>query len=640
MNKIEGNFMTSRVLTVMFTDIKGFTDRTSKTSREQLLALLDAHEQLLLPIAHKFNGNLVKTLGDSLLLTFESPTNAVLCAMLMQEKLREYNNQQNDDDLINVRIAINSGEVEQRKGDIFGEAVNIAARIEGITEADEIYLTESVYLAMNKAEVPSSEVGKRRLKGIPEAIKVYRVIQDPNSSDYQDLLQNLKDNSASIKGNINPSFDTINENKQVIKPWWFAALAALLLIMIGLVTFDIFDPLAKPLQQVELATQDKSFGLAYSRADKLFEQYPDDERVHKVTYLIAQAQNNHLIATEQFEKAIETIKKVQTSRSHLNLDEIHKQTVWKMVKTYYPTNPFVRTKLTPLLRNHPDDAQLLKNIIVLMGQGTSKGPSNQALSAAILLAKHHQIEMTEQEGLTLLEAMSYESAEREQAAKLRKLVATRYKDGFTKAYVWLDKGIGDERLNSYLLLDEYAQLSDHQRFIYHLRNIEQLFTADRIFLYQSIGWLSEHKNNWLTFVKNTAPLNNIKVFNSLHNMDSTPEFKQLMKLLSGPLLALVEPMLFDWLDNKRIAYRVNAFPILENSNSADKIDLEKYQKLNLTAFDASYTPRAFRAAITYFSNKGELDILKKAESIHLSYKDFGRSPFNAALIQEALKNDN
>jgi len=631
--------MTSRVLTVMFTDIKGFTDRTSKTSREQLLSLLDAHEQLLLPIAHKFNGHLVKTLGDSLLLTFESPTNAVLCAMLMQEKLREYNIQQNEEDLINVRIAINSGEVEERKGDIFGEAVNIAARIEGITDADEIYFTESVYLAMNKAEVPSSEVGKRRLKGIPEAIKVYRVIQDPNSSDYQTLLQSLKNNSTSTQGNANPTVNTIKENRQVIKPWWFAALAALLLIMIGLVTFDIFDPLAKPLQQVEVAIKEKSFGLAYSRADKLYEQYPDDERVHHVTYLITEAQNGHLIVTEQFDKAIETIKSVKKIRPHINLDELHKQTVWKMVQTYYPTNPFVRTKLSALLKNHPDDAQLLKNIIALMGQGTSKGPSNQALSAAILLAKHHKIEMTEQEGLTLLEAMSYESAEREQAAKLRKLVATRYKTGFEQAVIWLDKGIGDERLNSYLLLDEYAELTEHQRFIYHIRNIEQLFTADRQFLYQSIGWLNEHKKNWLSFVKNTAPLNNIKVFNSLHNMDSTPEFKQLAALLSTELLPLVEPMLFDWLDNERIAYRVNAFHILNNSHSADKIDLNKYHKLNLTEFDASYTPRAFRAAIAYFSNKGQLDILQNAKSIHLSYNDFGRSPFNAELIQKALNSD-
>ena len=409
--------------------------------------------------------------------------------------------------------------------------------------------------------------------------------------------------------------------------------------MIALITFDIFDPLAKPLQQVEVAIQDKSFGLAYSKVDKLFENYPDDERVHQAIYLIAKAQNGHLIATEQFDKAIKTIDTVQQTRPHINLDELHKQTVWKMVQTYYPTNPFVRTKLTPLLKNHPDDAQLLKNIIVLMGQGTSKGPSNQALSAAILLAKHHQIAMTEQEGLTLLEAMSYESAEREQAAKLRKLVANRYTEGFDQAAIWLDKGIGDERLNSYLLLDEYAQLTEQQRFIYHIRNIEQLFTADRQFLYQSITWLNEHKEIWLPFVKNTAPLNNIKVFNSLHNMDSAPEFKQLMALLSVELLTLVEPMLFDWLDNERIAYRVNAFHILKNSHSADKIDLDKYHKINLTEFDAAYTPRAFRSAVKYFTNKGDSDILEQAKRIHISYKGFGRSAFNAELIQKALNKD-
>ncbi len=629
--------MTSRVLTVMFTDIQGFTDRTSKTSRQQLLSLLDAHEKLLLPVAKQFNGHLVKTIGDSLLLTYESPTNAVLSAMLMQQKLREYNAIQNDGEFIKIRIAINSGEVEQRKGDIFGEAVNIAARIEGITEADEIYFTESVYLAMNKAEVPSSEVGKRRLKGIPETIKVYRVIQDPHSDDYQSLMNNLNESNsrAVVK---TPSGASVNNNvERFLKLPWIIAIACFSIIAIIFIGFNLIDPLSKPLKDINVAIENKSFGLAYSRADALYQQYPDELQVHQALYHIAEAENKQLIKTEQFDKALEKIQQVQETRKHLDLSELSKQTTWKMVQTYYPTNPFVRSKLTPLLKNHPDDETLLKDIISLMGVDTHRGPYVQALSAVILLAKHHANPLTEQEGKTLLHAMSNESAERETAAKLRKLVATRYPEGFKQAYHWLDTGKGDERLNSYKLLNEYATLTDEQRFIYHVRNLEQLYTSDRLFLYESINWLTDNKIKWQNFVEVAPKLNNLKLFNQLHNIEKTPEYKKMADLISIPLLPLVEELLLQWIDSDKLAYRANSYYFLSRSKLANKIDVGKYHQRNLTEFDAHYTPRAFKAAISYFVEQNDRSVLVTAMNTHISYKGFGRSAHNAELIKQAIK---
>lgn len=173
----------------MFTDLKGFTERTSRISRTMMRTLLRVHEELVLPIIRRFGGTLVKNIGDAFLVTFESPTNAVLCGLVIQDTFTEYNNHTEAvDEKLEIRIAINSGEVEIRDGDVYGEAVNIAARIESITEVNEVYFTESVYLAMNKHEVPSSEVGLRRLKGIPEEIKIYKVIQDRESSIYKAAL--------------------------------------------------------------------------------------------------------------------------------------------------------------------------------------------------------------------------------------------------------------------------------------------------------------------------------------------------------------------------------------------------------------------------------------------------------------------
>jgi len=162
----------------MFTDIKGFTHRTSHSSRKQLEMLLDLHDQLILPIFKEFNGNVIKTIGDAFLVTFHSPTEAVLCGMEIQKQLLKYNEGVEMGDRIEIRIAVNAGEVAVKNKDIFGEPVNIAARLEGAAEAGDIYFTEAVYLAMNKAEIPTAEVGYRHFKGIPEEIKVYKVINE------------------------------------------------------------------------------------------------------------------------------------------------------------------------------------------------------------------------------------------------------------------------------------------------------------------------------------------------------------------------------------------------------------------------------------------------------------------------------
>ena len=166
---------TTRHLTILLTDIKGFTDKTSSKSRAEISTMLDEHRAVVLPLLEARGGHLVKTIGDAFLMTFESPTNAVLAGVSVQEALAKLNEGRAADDRLEIRIAINSGEVNLMENDVFGEAVNITARIEGIAEAGQVYFTEAVYLAMNKSEVPSSEIGLMQLKGIPEKIRVYKV---------------------------------------------------------------------------------------------------------------------------------------------------------------------------------------------------------------------------------------------------------------------------------------------------------------------------------------------------------------------------------------------------------------------------------------------------------------------------------
>ena len=83
--------MGTQNLTIMFTDIKGFTSRTSDETRKGVSDLIERHERLLLPVFHYFDGIVVKTIGEAFLVCFLSPTDAVLCGVTIQEGLRRYN---------------------------------------------------------------------------------------------------------------------------------------------------------------------------------------------------------------------------------------------------------------------------------------------------------------------------------------------------------------------------------------------------------------------------------------------------------------------------------------------------------------------------------------------------------------------
>ena len=70
-------------LSIMFTDIKGFTSKTARKSRQELHRMLELHDALIKPIFKEFGGKVIKTIGDAFLVTFTSPTEAVLCGMKM-----------------------------------------------------------------------------------------------------------------------------------------------------------------------------------------------------------------------------------------------------------------------------------------------------------------------------------------------------------------------------------------------------------------------------------------------------------------------------------------------------------------------------------------------------------------------------
>ncbi len=171
--------MRSETRVVMLTDIKGFTAATSRQTREENARMLTLHDALLSPVVRAFGGRRVKTIGDAYLVVFGAPTDALLCAMAIQDRLWDYDQRVSEAKRIEVRIALALGEVRMvREGggqDVYGEAVNLAARIESEAAAGEIWFGEAVWWVMSRAYVPWEEIGTRSLKGLPEPVRLFRV---------------------------------------------------------------------------------------------------------------------------------------------------------------------------------------------------------------------------------------------------------------------------------------------------------------------------------------------------------------------------------------------------------------------------------------------------------------------------------
>src|SRR6185295_8971743 len=145
------------------TDIKGYTARTSQQTRAESQAWLFEHEALLLPVIEGFGGMRRKGVGDAILATFPSPTNAALAAMALQDRLWRYNQLVQDRDRVEVRAVLSLGEVQIKNGELLGEAAAVLIKLDKYAGAGEVIFTEALYLAMNKAEVPAREVGLRQV---------------------------------------------------------------------------------------------------------------------------------------------------------------------------------------------------------------------------------------------------------------------------------------------------------------------------------------------------------------------------------------------------------------------------------------------------------------------------------------------
>jgi|GEM_PF-763465 len=161
-------------LTVMLTDLRGYTERTSRQTHEQNARMLETHDGLLLPIVRDYNGRLVQKRGDALLAVFASPTQGVLCGMAMQDRLWRHNQQCPPDERLPVRICLHTGEVLVTRDAVLGEPVEVVKAVEQVAEAGEVVFTGSVNLARTRVEGDAEPCGSVPMPGTGEQLPLFR----------------------------------------------------------------------------------------------------------------------------------------------------------------------------------------------------------------------------------------------------------------------------------------------------------------------------------------------------------------------------------------------------------------------------------------------------------------------------------
>ena len=166
---------------ILSADVKGYSRLMSMDEEGTVKALNNCREIICICVQdHK--GRVVDSPGDNVLAEFVSTVEAVKCAVKMQANLKSRNADLSENRKMEFRIGVNLGDVIEEDGRIYGEGVNIAARLEGLAEAGGICISGTAFdHVKGKLEVGYQYLGAHNVKNIPEPVQAYKILVEPEA---------------------------------------------------------------------------------------------------------------------------------------------------------------------------------------------------------------------------------------------------------------------------------------------------------------------------------------------------------------------------------------------------------------------------------------------------------------------------
>jgi len=201
-----------KLTTIVAADVAGYS-RLMNADEEGTLARLKAHRKELIDAKiAEHRGRIIKTTGDGLLIEFSSVVDAVRCANDVQNAMHERNLDVPIERRIEFRVGINIGDVIVDGDDIYGDGVNVAARLEALATPGSIWISQGVRdQVIDKLELPFADMGEHHLKNIPRPVRAYRVSAGAPSFQSSSLLAMPDKPSIAVLPFVNMSGDSEQE---------------------------------------------------------------------------------------------------------------------------------------------------------------------------------------------------------------------------------------------------------------------------------------------------------------------------------------------------------------------------------------------------------------------------------------------
>src|SRR5215469_12444235 len=175
-----GGLGVRRLVAITAGDISGYSRLMGLDEEGTLARVKRIQHDLIEPTIADHYGRMVKTTGDGFIAIFDSPSEAVRCAIVIQQNMVERNTSVPRQHSIVYRIGVNLGDVIIEPNDVHGDGVNVAVRLEGIATPGEVYISSSVYEQIKKKLVCGYQsLGHHQVKNIADPVRVYRVLPDP-----------------------------------------------------------------------------------------------------------------------------------------------------------------------------------------------------------------------------------------------------------------------------------------------------------------------------------------------------------------------------------------------------------------------------------------------------------------------------